>query len=252
LTADADATNAVKMTANPEKNGECPLRTRPNMNWNKLLPKFSRADRLNHTDKDGIPTPPEWYMRGYLPHFDGGEIPQVITFRLFGSLPKFLLERWAEELAKWPEQKKAEAERRRRIEDYLDQGLGAVWLKDKRIGELTQNALRHFDGSRYRLHAWVVMPNHVHVLLTPQAEIAGILHSWKSFTSKKANKILQREGHFWQAEAFDRYVRDEKHFKRAWEYIEENPVKAGLCERPEAWPWSSAAARAHRRKMCDE
>jgi REP element-mobilizing transposase RayT len=96
------------------------------------------------------------------------------------------------------------------------------------------------------------MPNHVHVLLTPQAEIASILHSWKSFTSKKANKILQREGHFWQAEAFDRYVRDEKHFKRAWEYIEENPVKAGLCERPEAWPWSSAAARAHRRKMCDE
>ncbi len=215
------------------------------MNWNKRLPKFSQADRLRHKDGDGNSTPPEWYMRGYLPHFDGGEIPQVLTFRLFGSLPKHLLDRWAEELAKWPEQKKAEAERRRRMEDYLDQGLGPVWLKDGRVGEMTDNALRYFDSVRYLLHTWVVMPNHVHVLLTPNNgfTLAGILHSWKSFTSKEANKILQRAGTFWQAESFDRYIRDETHFKRAWEYIEQNPVKAGLCEKAEDWPWSSAAWR---------
>jgi putative DNA methylase len=189
-------------------------------------------------------SPPGWYSRGYLPHFEGGEIAQTVTFRLFDSLPQSLLEQWREELARWPE-KEAEVERRKRIEAYLDRGLGSAWMSDARIADRVQDALLFFDGSRYRLQAWVVMPNHVHALLTPGAgwELGQILHSWKSFTSNECNKLLGRRGEFWQTESFDRYVRDERHYRNAVVYIENNPVKAGLCERPEDWPWGSARWR---------
>jgi hypothetical protein len=112
-------------------------------------------------------SPPGWYSRGYLPHFDGGEIAQIVTFRLFDSLPRSLLEQWHEELAHWPE-KEAEVESRKRLEGYLDRGEGNAWMNDPRIAEQVQRALLFFDAQRYRLQAWVVMPNHVHALLTPE------------------------------------------------------------------------------------
>lgn len=191
------------------------------------------------------PYPPRgWYSRGYLPHFDGGEIPQSITFRLADSLPKECLNAWRDELAHLPE-KEASAERRRRIEAYLDKGTGKAWLRNSHIAHLVQKGLLYFDGERYRLHAWVVMPNHVHVLLTPGTgwSLADILHSWKSYTTKKANSILGRSGNFWQEEYFDRYIRDERHFVAAVEYIKSNPVSARLCAKNEEWEFSSAAWR---------
>ena len=99
-----------------------------------------------------------------------------------------------------------------------------------------------FDGVRYRLTAWVVMPNHAHLLLTPAAEqeLSQILHSLKSYTANEANKILRRSGEFWQPESFDRRIRDANHFANTISYIENNPVKARLCKRPEDWPFSSA------------
>jgi REP element-mobilizing transposase RayT len=102
--------------------------------------------------------------------------------------------------------------------------------------------LLHFDGIRYKLSAWVVMPNHVHFLLTRAAneELSRILHSFKSYTSHEANKSLRRSGQFWFEEYFDRYIRDAKHFTATVRYIENNPVKAKLCARPEDWPFSSA------------
>jgi hypothetical protein len=109
---------------------------------------------------------PGWYSRGYLPHFDGGEIAQAVTFRLFDSLPRSLLEQWREELWHRPE-KEAEVEKRKRVEAYLDQGKGSAWMKDARIAERVQEAMLFFDAAHYRLQAWVVMPNHVHALLTP-------------------------------------------------------------------------------------
>ena len=89
------------------------------------------------------------------------------------------------------------------------------------------------------------MPNHVHTLFTPAAEfeMSGILHSWKSFAAHECNKFLRRSGRFWAREPFDRYIRNERHFHNALAYIEDNPVKAGLCEKPEDWPWSSARKR---------
>ena len=108
---------------------------------------------------------------------------------------------------------------------------------------MTERALLHFDEARYRLHAWVVMPNHVHVLITPFEgfTLSTILHSWKSYTAKEANRLLHRNGQFWQEEYFDRYIRTEEHYRRAVEYIESNPVMAGLCKKKEDWPFGSAA-----------
>ncbi|WP_058867441.1 REP-associated tyrosine transposase [Chloracidobacterium thermophilum] len=182
-----------------------------------------------------------WHSRGRLPHFEAGAVPQHITFRLHDSLPRELLARWQDELARLPEDEQA-LERRKRIEAALDAGHGACWLRDPRIAELVEQSLLHFDGERYALHAWCVMPNHVHVLVTPLHgnSLSSILHGWKSFTAKEANRRLGREGPFWMEEYFDRAIRDENHFRRVVEYIGNNPVKAGLCSEPAEWRWSSA------------
>ena len=141
-----------------------------------------------------------------------------------------------------------EVERRRRIEDHLDKGVGMAWMKDHRIARLVQNALLYFDGVHYRLPAWVVMPNHVHVLVIPKSgfSLAEIVHSWKSFISNEANKLLGRRGRFWQEEYFDRYVRNAHHYANAINYIENNPVKACLCSHRAEWEFSSARMRMAR------
>jgi putative DNA methylase len=186
-----------------------------------------------------------WHNRGYLPHFDGGSIPQSITFRLFDSLPKIIIEEWSHELARQGSAER-DTEMRRRISAYLDQGQGSCYLKDPRVARLVQDAILYFDQDKYLLSAWVVMPNHVHLVTTPLPgkRLARIMQSLKSFTAKEANKLLAREGTFWMPDYFDRYVRNEKHFTRAVEYVENNPVKAGLCRTPEDWPFSSAWFRA--------
>ncbi len=140
---------------------------------------------------------------------------------------------------------------RRRIEAYLDRGEGQAWLRDPRIAGLVQDALRHFDGTRYHLHAWTVMPNHIHALLTltTGGDLSAVVHSWKSYTAKAANRALGRTGTFWQADYFDRGIRDQRHFAAVVSYIEENPVKAGLCATSDAWPYSSRGYDAHRCTM---
>ena len=188
--------------------------------------------------------PKGWHSRGYLPHFDGGSIPQTVTFRLADALPKAVLDRWENELATMSEAR-ASVERRQRIEHYLDSGAGRCWLSQPQITGAVENALLFFEAQRYGLEAWVVMPNHVHALLTPMAgrSFSEILHSWKSYTSNAANRLLGRNGEFWYPDYYDRFIRDEQHFVRAVEYIEMNPVAAGLCLRPEDWPYASARFR---------
>jgi REP element-mobilizing transposase RayT len=177
-----------------------------------------------------------------LPHFDGSEITQSVTFRLADSFPRERLEAWKRELQAL-EKTNADRELRRRIEAYMDAGSGECWLRDPRIASIVRDALRHFEGTRYRQHAWVVMPNHVHTLFTPLMGfgLSEIIHSWKSFTAKLANRTLGRAGKFWAEDYFDRFIRDEEHFHRVLAYIEENPVKAGLCSKKEDWPFSSAS-----------
>jgi REP element-mobilizing transposase RayT len=184
---------------------------------------------------------PRWHSRGCLPHFEGGSIPQFVTFRLADSLPKQELLEWDEELRHWPTERR-DAERRRRIEDYLDRGAGESLLRDARVARLVEGALLYFDGQRYRVHTWVVMPNHVHVLFTPLEgwALSRIVGSWKSFTAKQACRLLNRRGSFWQEDYFDRFIRNGQHFAKAKNYIELNPVVAGLCAAQEDWEFGSA------------
>jgi REP element-mobilizing transposase RayT len=90
------------------------------------------------------------------------------------------------------------------------------------------------------------MPNHVHVVIAPFAEhtLSSILHSWKSFTSKRINKIINSKGSVWESEAFDHLIRNVASFDRFVDYVEANPVAAGLCSKPEDWRWSSARYRS--------
>ncbi|MEW6302587.1 MAG: transposase [Verrucomicrobiota bacterium] len=136
----------------------------------------------------------------------------------------------------------------RQIERYLDQGAGACHLQRPDIADLVAGAIRHFDGSRYVLHEWVVMPNHAHAVLWPKPNfmLSDILKSWKQFTSLRAKRILNlRE--FWQRESYDHWIRNDEEMARIRRYVRHNPVKAGLCERPEDWTWSSAWIDATKR-----
>lgn len=182
-----------------------------------------------------------WHSRGYLPHFDGGAILQFITLHLGDALPPKVVERWKLEL----EQTKDEEAKRilsRRVEKYLDEGYGKCYLRRADIAEQMRSSLLYFDSERYKLVSWVIMPNHAHFLLKPinDFELSDIMHSIKSYTALKANRLLKRSGRFWQEDYFDRYIRNYEHFEKTINYIEMNPVKAGLCEKPSDWKFSSA------------
>ena len=140
-------------------------------------------------------SPRGWHSRGYLPHFDGGELGQFITFRLHDSLPQSVVVRWREEL-KRENSSDVEAIMRRRIEAYLDQGHGSCYLKDFAVATMVQDALLFHDQKKYRLASWTVMPNHLHMVCTPCAgfSVANVMHSVKSYTSSEANKMLGRKG----------------------------------------------------------
>jgi len=184
-----------------------------------------------------------WYNRGYIPHFDGGEIPQFLTFRLFDSLPQSVIAKWRSETVNQGEEGKILF--RKNVENYLDKGYGECFFRDDIIAELTENSLLYYHEKKYRLIAWVIMLNHIHFLAVPfeNVELSKISHSIKSYIAHEANKLLNRSGQFWQHEPFDRYIRNKKHFVNVIEYIENNPVKAGFCEKAEDWRFSSAFHR---------
>jgi putative transposase len=120
---------------------------------------------------------------------------------------------------------------------------GPVWLQDARVARVVADALSYGESGRqfYQLRAWVVMPNHVHVLLRPKTSMPVITRWLKGSTARQANLILSRTGEaFWQDESFDHRVRDEAELDRIVRYVEYNPVSIGLAANPSAWPWSSA------------
>jgi len=131
----------------------------------------------------------------------------------------------------------------RNVEAYLDKGQGACWLRRPDIADLVAGALRYFDTQRYQLRAWVVMPNHVHVIVWPMPNhtLSGIVQSWKRYPAREANLVLGRAGQtFWQPEPFDRWIRNDTEYERSCRYVVNNPVKAGLCATSAEWRWSSA------------
>ena len=186
--------------------------------------------------------PPEmcWRTRGYLPHFDRPGVVQLVTFRLTDSLPNSVLDDLRPGRIDEPSR-----QRFWRRELALDEGHGQCWLLRPEIANVVEQALLFRDGERYDLHAWVVMPNHVHALVAtmPGHSMGAIVQTWKSFTAHRANRLLRRTGVFWYREYYDRFIRDGEHFQRALRYVERNPVRAGLVETPRQWWWSSARRR---------
>jgi REP element-mobilizing transposase RayT len=124
---------------------------------------------------------------------------------------------------------------------------GPLWLRNPHIAKLVSEAILVGQDERrfYELCAWVVMPNHVHLLILPQVPPAILMRWLKGSTARSANRILRRTGQpFWQDESFDHYLRNAGQVARIAAYIEGNPVSAGLARSAEGWPWSSAGWQA--------
>jgi putative transposase len=193
------------------------------------------------------------HSRGYLPHVKREGASYFVTFRLTDSLPKEVLLRFEQEHAEalrrlapkaaTEQVEEVHRELRRKIERYLDQGAGECHLRRPEIADLVADALRHFHDQQYLLDEWVVMPNHVHVMLWPMPSftLSEILKSRKRHTARQANLILGRTGEtFWQRESYDHWIRNDEEKARIRRYIRMNPVNARLCKTPEDWKWSSA------------
>ncbi|MHC4203644.1 MAG: valine--tRNA ligase [Planctomycetota bacterium] len=184
----------------------------------------------------------------YLPHWSKQGATYAVTFRLADAVPGEVSESWRLERQQVIEQAQQQGRplthierielhrlHSEKIESFLDVGHGECLLRDPHLAEIVHNALKHFDGERYELVTWAVMPNHVHVILMPLADHAlpKIIHSWKSFTSKQINRRLDRQGSLWMDEYYDHLIRDEDDFRNQVDYVFANPEKAGLKD----WPW---------------
>jgi REP element-mobilizing transposase RayT len=181
------------------------------------------------------------FYRRKLPHWQPEPAPGVfffVTWRLAGSLPRSLARGAGASACQDPGKTFVAVDR------LVDQAAyGPVWLKDPRVAASVRNAFWYGERERcfYNLRAWVIMPNHVHLLLEPKVSLPAITRWLKGSTARKANQILGRIGNtFWQDESFDHWIRNDGELNRIVRYIEYNPVTAGFVQTPEDWPWSSA------------
>jgi putative transposase len=176
------------------------------------------------------------FYRRSLPHWHPEKATVFLTWRLHGSFP----EGFADHLREWHNEPRKQFMNAERV---LDAGSsGPLWLKEPEIAACVEQAvLRGAELSQYVLRAYVIMPNHVHALLEPLVPLHKFMNGLKGVSAREANIKLGHAGQpFWQDESFDHWVRDAGEFARTKTYIENNPVKARLCAKPEDWPWSSA------------
>ena len=186
---------------------------------------------------------------GSLPHWYREGATYAVTFRLEDTLPKNLLTAYAKEKGELKHridqadkdgeeglsrdlQKQLHQLYRDRIETILDEGMGECWMKDPKIAAIIADAIKHFAGERYDLGAWCVMSNHVHMILSPREgeSLADILHSIKRYSAHEANKVLGRDGTFWQKESYDHIIRNAEDFANQTKYVLNNPKSAGLVD----------------------
>jgi REP element-mobilizing transposase RayT len=190
---------------------------------------------VRHDNFIPVPRLVKFHSRGRLPHWEVDQAVYFITFRLIDSLPREVAaalslerQRMLRGVASAEERMNLDRAFSIRLDHYLDQHHGSCILREH--GELVADALKYFDRQRYELHAWCVMPNHVHVLMYVEygRDVPDILHSWKSYTAHEIDK-----GVIWQREYFDRVMRSPREFADTRTYIRANPGKAGLRK----WPW---------------
>ena len=174
------------------------------------------------------------YYERCLPHWQPDGAALFVTWRLHGSLPQCFHSFQSQPGGR------AFVAMDRELDRASD---GPCWLKDDRIAQCVIDTFRYGEKQLglYELRSWVLMSNHVHILLYPKIELAKITKTIKGFSARRANAILDRRGQpFWQDESYDHWVRDRVELEKVVRYIEGNPVSAGLVNRPEDWPWSSA------------
>lgn len=172
-----------------------------------------------------------------LPHWQQGDVWLFVTWRLADSLPEAVIQKLDERRKQWDAaHPKPWTDEERKVhnrlftlafEKLLDDAHGSCVLGNPVISRIVEDTLLHFQGERYRLDRFVVMPNHVHVLFHPLGDdkLSDIVGSWKRFTSREINKALGRKGALWQREYWDRLVRSERHFQWTRDYIDQNPVR---------------------------
>ena len=176
------------------------------------------------------------FYRRRLPHWQPEGVPVFLTWRLHSSLPG-----WHQAATSAA----SDGQRFIELDRQLDAAAsGPMFLKDPRVAAAVVQALfiAAHEWKLFDLMAWVLMSNHVHVLLQPHKPLREVTRAVKSTSARAANLILGRTGQpFWQDESYDHWVRDGKELQRIVQYIEWNPVRAGLIDTPELWPWSSAS-----------
>ena len=197
-----------------------------------------------------------------LPHIQPPGALLFVTYRLAGTIPQAKMWELIAERQIWEQKITGLADplqaglRRQEMEDVLFKKWDAVldmacdgplWLREPTVAQIVVDSLHYLDGDFYDLDCFCVMSNHVHAIFKPLQEKDGgyvalprIMHSLKGFTAVTANRILGREGQFWQHGSYDHFVRDESELARLRLYVLNNPVKAGLVEVAEDWPWSYA------------
>ncbi len=230
------------------------------------------------------------FYRRNLPHIQLPGATFFVTFHLSGSVPRTVLQQWkaerhqveAEKLRllksqsasrfaaaehmtseQKPEYREWKRQWFRKFEKMLDSAQsGPLWLKDERIAKVVAESLHHRDGEVYRLDAYCIMANHVHVVFAPLAiqstetdtvdsldndaqtnslcynTLSSIMQSLKGYTAWKANRLLDRSGAFWHHESYDHVVRNASEWQRIIAYVLNNPIKAGLVDEWEKWQWS--------------
>ena len=188
--------------------------------------------------------------RRRLPHIQPNGAIFFITYRLAGSIPKKVLIHWKSELEitknRCQKDKKVLTEGGSRhflrMNRHLDKNTnGPYWLAKPEIASIVSESIHHLDGTKYKLWAYCIMSNHVHVLFThqdPQWPLFKIMQSHKSYTAKMCNRALGRSGPFWEEESYDHIVRSPRAFSNILRYILQNPVKAGIVDRWQDWPFS--------------
>ena len=174
-------------------------------------------------------------MHRRLPHLQFQDAAYFLTWRLHGSLPSHAV---ADLLT-------SDGAKFVRTDRLLDAApTGPKWLAEPNVAEAVIEVLLHGHKGKYELGPWVLMPNHIHLILKPNGDLPAEVAAIKTNTARKANRVLNRRGAFWAQNYFDRRIRDRNAEQRIANYIEQNPVKAGLCAEPEAWPFSSTT-RTH-------
>jgi len=226
-----------------QKAGETPAPQE--MATSKNFPIQWTRPKIDFVDPRTLPFV-ERQSRGELPHLykEGGSY--FVTFRLWDAVvSKEQHDQWAALHRQFEDEKVwADLRMAQRVAEATEPPLksGSCLLSRDDIAETVQSALLYFHSQRYNILAWCVMSNHVHVAYTALCRHTpeDIHHSWKSYLSHEINRMYDRSGTLWERESFDHLIRSVEHYEAYIDYIERNPLEAGLCERPEDWEHSSA------------